>query len=122
MDFYLQSFLDKGWLASLPPHPWVVVERFIREVADGNIGKILLLLPTALVAQLGSPKLEAIFTSNIAEVKGRGGIKEIEIENEWEDYENAAVDVSMTYGDGSTDNEVILLVKEKSEWKIDLTR
>jgi hypothetical protein len=122
MDFFLQTFLDKGWLANLPPHPWAVVEQFIREVANGNASKILSLLPASLVAQLGSSKLETIFATNTEEVKNKGGIVDIEIENEWEDYENAAVDVSMTYGDGTTDTEVILLVKENSLWKIDLTR
>ena len=122
MDIFLQAFLDKGWLAALPPQPWVVVERFVREVAHGDLTKILSFLPPALVAQIGVEKLDSIFRSNTEEVKSRGGIVEVEVEDQWEDFESAAVDVSMTYGDGSTDKEVILLVRDMNEWKIDLTR
>lgn len=122
MDIFLQAFLDKGWLASLPPQPWVVVERFVREVAHGDLSKILSFLPPALVAQIGVEKLESIFRGNTEEVRSRGGIVEVEVEDQWEDFESAAVDVSMTYGDGSTDKEVILLVRDMNEWKIDLTR
>jgi hypothetical protein len=122
MDVFLETYLSNGWLSSNPTHPSIVVERFFREVENGDSTKILQFLPHILVSQVGARKLETIFALNTDEVRKRGGIREVEVLNEWGDTDVAAVEVNMTYGNGSKDYEVVLLCKENNEWKIDMSR
>lgn len=123
MDVFLETYLSNGWLSSQPAHPSIVVERFFREVENGDATKILSFLPHVLIAQVGARKLETIFASNTDEVRKRGGIREVEVLNEWEgDTDVAAVEVNMTYGNGTKDCEVVLLCKENNDWKIDMSR
>jgi hypothetical protein len=122
MDVFLESYLSSGWLASVEPHPSQVVERFVKEVASGNLNAILAMVPAGLRQSIGDEKLTAIFTRNRAEIDTRGGLVSTDAEDLWEDTRHAAVELTMRYGDGSTDEELILLVRENADWRVDLTR
>jgi hypothetical protein len=122
MDVFLESYLSSGWLASIEPHPSVVVERFAREVAAGNNAAVLSMLPTSLRTAIDDDRLAAIFARNRAEIDTHGGLRATEAEDLWEDTRHAAVELTMRYGDGSSDEELILLVRENAEWRVDLTR
>jgi len=122
MDVFLESYLSSGWLASVEPHPSVVVERFVKEVAAGNNTAVMAMLPDVLRQGIGEDKLAAIFSRNRAEIDTHGGLLSLEAEDLWEDTRHAAVELTMRYCDGSSDEELILLVRENADWRIDLTR
>ena len=122
MDVFLESYLSSGWLASVEPHPSVVVERFVKEVAAGNSSAVMAMLPDQLRKEIEAEKLAAIFARNRAEIETRGGLLAAEAEDLWEDTRHAAVELTMRYGDGSSDEELILLVRESADWRVDLTR
>jgi hypothetical protein len=122
MDVFLESYLSSGWLASVEPHPSMVVERFVKEVAAGNNSAVFAMLPAAIRTSIGDDKLAAIFARNRAEIDTHGGLLSTEAEDLWEDTRHAAVELTMRYGDGSSDEELILLVRENADWRVDLTR
>jgi hypothetical protein len=122
MDVCLESYLSSGWLASIEPHPSAVVERFVKEVAAGNNPAVVAMLPDVLRKGIGDDKLVAIFARNRAEIDTHGGLVSAEAEDLWEDTRHAAVELTMRYGDGSSDEELILLVRENADWRVDLTR
>lgn len=122
MDSFLETYLIRGGMATLPMAPGGAVEAFIKEVEQGNFVGILSLLTAEVVSTVGVKKLDEIFAEDTREVRARGGVTGIEILQEWVDGGMAAVDVSMNYADGSVDRETMILRRENGEWKIDLTR
>jgi hypothetical protein len=104
------------------PRPAEVVRLFIRQLELGKIQDVVMMLPERLVRTVGAARLENIFLDNAAEVRLRGGIQRLEIVGERVDEQSAEVDVAMCYEDGTSDQEHIVLVKERREWKVDMTR
>ncbi len=102
--------------------PAEVVKLFIRQLELGKIRDVIMMLPEQIVNTVGAAKLESIFFDNTDELRAKGGILRLDIIGERADDRSAEVDVSMCYQDGSIDTEHIVLVKEKTEWKVDMTR
>jgi hypothetical protein len=104
------------------PRPAEVVKLFVRQLELGKIRDAVMMLPEWVVKSVGAAKLESIFFDNASELRAKGGILRLEIVEERADDQSAEVDVSMRYQDGTSDTEHIVLVKEKQEWKVDMTR
>jgi hypothetical protein len=104
------------------PRPAEVVRLFVRQLELGKIRDVVMMLPDWVVNSVGAAKLESIFFDNAAELRMKGGILRLEIIGERVDERSAEVDVSMCYRDGTSDTERIVLVKERREWKVDMTR
>ena len=102
--------------------PAEVVKLFIRQLELGKLRDVVMMLPEQIVNTVGAAKLESIFFDNTDELRAKGGILRLEIIGERADDQSAEVDVAMRYQDGSSDTEHIVLVKEKREWKVDMTR
>ena len=102
--------------------PAEVVRLFLRQLELGKIRNVVMMLPEWIVKAVGVARLESIFFDNAAEVRIKGGILRLEIVGERADDERAEVDVAMRYQDGSCDTEHIVLVKEKRDWKVDMTK
>ena len=102
--------------------PAEVVKLFVRQLELGKIRDVVMMLPERIITTVGAAKLESIFFDNIGELRARGGILHLDIIGERADEQSAEVDVSMRYQDGSSDTEHIVLVKEKREWKVDMTQ
>jgi hypothetical protein len=102
--------------------PAEVVKLFVRQLELGKIRSVIMMLPEAIIRTVGEAKLESIFFDNAGELRARGGILRMEIIREHADDQSAEVDVAMRYQDGTSDTEHIVLVKEKREWKVDMTR
>jgi hypothetical protein len=104
------------------PRPAEVVRLFIRQLELGKIRDVVMMLPEWLVKTVGAARLESIFFDNSAELRMKGGILRLEIVDERADEQSAEVDVAMRYQDGTSDTEHIVLVKEKRDWKVDMTK
>lgn len=65
-------------------------------------------------------RLAQLFFDNTKDFQERGGIRAIKVHHEESDGKNAAVDIEMTYGDGTTERETIDLRMEGEAWKIDV--
>jgi hypothetical protein len=102
--------------------PAEVVRLFVRQLELGKIREVVNMLPEKIVRLVGNAKLESIFFDDMAEVQERGGILRLEILGERTEDDTAEVDVSLCYRDGTSDTERVLLVKEKYEWKVDMSR
>lgn len=102
--------------------PAEVVKLFIRQLELGKLRDVVMMLPEQLVSTVGAAKLESIFFDNTGELRAKGGILHLDVIDERADSQNAEVDIAMRYHDGSSDTEHIVLVKEKKEWKVDMTR
>jgi len=102
--------------------PAEVVRLFIRQLELGKIRNAVMMLPERLVRTVGAARLESIFFENAAELRTKGGILRVEIVDERADERTAEVDVAMSYQDGTSDNEHVVLVKEQREWKVDMTK
>jgi hypothetical protein len=102
--------------------PAEVVKLFVRQLELGKIRDVIMMLPERIVNTVGAARLESIFFDNTHELRAKGGILRMEIIGERADDQSAEVDVSMCYQDGTSDTEHVMLVKEKQEWKVDMTR
>ena len=102
--------------------PAEVVRLFIRQLDLGKIRNAVMMLPERLVRTVGAERLESIFFENAVELRTKGGILRVEIVDERADERTAEVDVAMSYQDGTSDNEHVVLVKEQREWKVDMTK
>jgi len=102
--------------------PTEVVKLFIRQLELGKIRDVVMMLPERIVNTVGAARLESIIFDNTDELRAKGGILQVEIIGERADDQSAEVDVAMRYQDGSSETEHIVLVKEKREWKVDMTR
>jgi hypothetical protein len=118
----LRSLLREFHPRSPMSRPAEVVKLFVRQLELGKIRDAVKMLPEWIVKSVGAAKLESIFFDNAAELRTRGGILRLEIVGERADDRSAEVDVSMRYQDGTIDTEHIVLVKEKREWKVDMTK
>jgi hypothetical protein len=104
------------------PRPAEVARLFVRLLELGKIRDVVMMLPEWIVDTVGAAKLESIFFDNAAELRAKGGILRLEIMGERSDDQSAEVDVSMCYRDGTSDSERIVLVREKKEWKVDMSK
>ena len=102
--------------------PAEVVRLFVRQLELGKIREVVNMLPEKIVRLVGDAKLESIFFDDMAEMQAKGGILRLEIMGERTDDDTAEVDVSLCYRDGTSDTERVVLVKEKREWKVDMSR
>ncbi len=102
--------------------PAEVVKLFVRQLELGKLRDVVMMLPDRIINSVGVAKLESIFFDNTAELRAKGGILRLDIVGERADDQSAEVDVSMCYQDGTSDTEHIVLVREKTEWKVDMTK
>src|SRR5512147_1714107 len=116
---FLREFQERSSAAT---RPGTVVRLFLRQLDLGKVRDVVAMLPERIVNTVGAAKLESIFFDNLAELRAKGGILHLEVMGERVEGRSAEVDVSMRYGDGTSEVERIALVKERDEWKVDMSR
>ncbi|MDZ7763769.1 MAG: DUF4878 domain-containing protein [Melioribacteraceae bacterium] len=67
-------------------------------------------------------KLEEGMTKQYETIKEKGGIDNIEFLSEDIQEDVANFKVKLTYGDGSTKEEKVKLVKEEGDWKLGISK
>ena len=118
----LRSLIREFSRSPAVSRPAEVVRLFVRQLELGKIRDVVMMLPERIIKTVGAARLESIFFDNTDELRAKGGILRLEIIGERADDQSAEVDVSLSYQDGTTDTEHIMLVKEKKEWKVDMMR
>jgi hypothetical protein len=100
------------------PSPSQVVKSFYRNIESGKIEEAAKLLSSQSVQTFGS-KFRAVMPNETNKIKSKGGIRSIETE-ESVTGEVAKVTCKVTYGDNSTEDDVLDLIKENGDWKIQM--
>jgi hypothetical protein len=102
--------------------PSATVTGFYKDLEAGRVESAMGRLSTHLKSQLGADKLKAALEEASLETKKKGGVADFRVTSEVVTGEVAEVEVSMKYGNGSTDTDKVKLVKEEGDWKIDLSK
>jgi hypothetical protein len=105
--------------ACLASGPEATVKRFYSAMEDGEVEKASGLISSRIVGLLGEDKMRKALSEQALEIKRKGGIKSITIDDMEEVGEIAEGKVTITFGDGSTKTEDVKLVKEDGKWKLD---
>lgn len=101
------------------PGPSKVVKTFYRDIEAGKIDDATKLFSAQVIQTFGS-KLSSVMSAQTRTIQAKGGIKSIDTkENVTGDL--AKVEYVVNYGDGSSEKGTIDLIKEKGDWKIQLT-
>ena len=106
-------------VACLAPGPEATVKRFYSAVEDGEIDKATGLVSSRVIDLLGVDKLRRALSEQALEIKKKGGIKSVKIDEMNEVGEIAEGKVTITYGDGTQETEEVKLIKEDGTWKVD---
>lgn len=103
-----------------------VAKSYFTAIADGKIDNAIALIDLSDIKanELGlmKEKIKAMLLEEKDNIAGRGGIKSIEATEKTvsEDGNRAALKILLTWGNGSTEEERVNLVKVNGEWKISL--
>lgn len=106
-------------VACLASGPEATVKRFYSAMEDGEIDEAAGLLSGRIVGLLGEDKLRKALSEQALEIKKKGGIKSVKIDEMNEVGEIAEGKVTITFGDGSTKTDTVKLLKEDGKWKLD---
>jgi hypothetical protein len=98
--------------------PASTLKAFLKEVETGKITEAADRLTGPRVQMMGKDKIKAGLARQSEEIKRTGGIKSIEIKSEEINGETAAVEASVTFGDGSVDTDKIRFIKGDKGWLI----
>jgi hypothetical protein len=102
--------------------PGEAVRLFVRLVDQGKYRDAVMMFPQALVSSVGLDRLENILYSDSQELRGHGGVVGVDVNDDLIAGGSAVVLVSIRYRDGFCDSERMTLVRERGDWKIDMTR
>ncbi|HWR01958.1 MAG TPA: DUF4878 domain-containing protein [Chlorobaculum sp.] len=103
----------------LKPGPSQVVKDFYRDIESGKIEDATKLLSAQTNQTFGS-KLSTLMAHQTSEIKNKGGIKSIDTE-ENVTGDLATVKYKIMFGNNETENGNLNLIKEKGDWKINIT-
>lgn len=98
--------------------PSSTVRKFYGYVQTENAEKALALFSTEFVALLGRTKLLAGLEEGIQDIKAKGGIKSVKVEEETIDGNSAEVSSVVKFGNGEESSDRSNLVKEDGGWKL----
>jgi len=106
-------------VACLASGPEATVKRFYSAVEDGEIDKATGLVSSRIINLLGEDKLRKALSEQALEIKEKGGIKSVKVDELNEVGEIAEGKVTITYGNGTQETEEVKLTKEDGKWKLD---
>lgn len=99
----------------------IVIESF-QMMEDNDQAGLKDLLSSQVKAMVDTEKLEEGMTKQYETIKEKGGIDNIEFLSEDIQEDVANFKVKLTYGDGSTKEEKVKLVKEEGDWKLGVSK
>ena len=99
----------------------IVIESF-QMMEDNDQAGLKDLLSSQVKTMVDSEKLEEGMTKQHETIKEKGGIDNIEFLSEDIQEDVANFKVKLTYGDGSTKEEKVKLVKEEGDWKLGVSK
>lgn len=102
--------------------PEDIVKDFFKSIEAGNVDAASDMMSTQIVSMLGKEKLAQAIEEQSKEIKGKGGISSIDIKDKEETKDAITMNVTITYGDGSTKTEKTKLVLEDGKWKIGIAK
>lgn len=102
--------------------PEDIVKDFFKSVESGDTEAATELLSSQIVTMLGKEKLATAIEEQSKEMKGKGGISNIEFKDKVETENAITMNVIITYGDGSTKPEKTMLILEDGEWKLGVAK
>ncbi len=97
--------------------PGDTVKKMVEKMEKGDLS-VSKLLAKDLAALLGDEKLKAAVEEQSAEMKEKGGVTSVTIDEEVIEGDTAKVKYTIAYGNGDTESEKADLVKEEGDWKI----
>jgi len=98
--------------------PEAVARAFYNHLEDGEIEAAIDLLSSQTVGQIPREKLRAGFREVALDIEKKGGIDELELVDQTVKGEIARLSMAVRYGNGSTENETVVLVREDGAWRI----
>jgi hypothetical protein len=104
--------------ALLPSGPGGTVQKFFNSVESGQIQEAKSYMSSSTLQSLGSDKWDAVLVQMSQEISNKGGIDKVDITEESVNGDIATVTTQLTFGDGSTETNVLDLMKENSQWKL----
>ncbi len=93
------------------------VKAFVQAMEDGDADKLKALSP-GISRGLPDEKLDGLVTQAAVDMKKLGGVESVTINDEAIDGDIAVVSYTINYGDGSTVEDEIELVKIDGDWVI----
>lgn len=104
------------------PSPSKTVQDFYQAVQDGEVQTATSLLSNYTVQNIGKDKLQQVLIQQSKNMNSSGGIRAVNILEEQITGDLATVTVEVVFNDGTSNTEVLNLVKENKKWKIDLNK
>lgn len=101
------------------PGPARTVESFYRSVEKGELEQAGRLLSSQFTQGIPTNKLQQVFAQQTRQIRDKGGITSIKVEQEEIIGETATVVVLITMGNGETQTQRHTLIKEGGVWKLD---
>jgi hypothetical protein len=102
-------------LAGCGASPSGTVKEFYENVEKGKLDDAMEPLPPQAKA-MGPEKIKAELGRKTSQIQAKGGIKSIKVVTETETGDVATVEIAVTYGDKSTANESIKMMKSDGKW------
>jgi hypothetical protein len=91
------------------------VTDFYKNVEDGKLEAAMEPLPPQAKA-MGEEKVKAGLGQQTSQIQAKGGIDKINIVKETQTGDIATIELQITYGDKSTKNETVRLMKSDGKW------
>ncbi len=101
--------------------PADVVKAFTMKVENGDAAAKDY-FSKELAAMFEDEKFKQAMDEKTQEMKDKGGVKELTINEEKIDGENATVTYTLTYGNGETEQDTPHVIQEDGKWKMTISK
>lgn len=98
--------------------PASTVKQFYRSVESGELEAVSEILTGPMVSTLSQDKLRAMLVKGTKSISEKGGIQSLDILSEEVSGTVAEVHVRLTYGNGTTEEKKLELVRVDGRWMI----
>ena len=98
--------------------PGKTVEKFYSAIEKGEIDNAIGFMSSSTTSTFGEDKMRLFMNEGVKQIKEKQGIKSIKIDSEEITGDTATVNYTITYGDETTENDTLDLIKEEGQWKI----
>lgn len=104
-----------------PSEPEDVAKEFLSRVEKGDNSALDLMAPE-LIEMLGKEKMEKGIQESSEKMKKNGGVKSIEISDKEVKDNEATMNVTTNYGNGTSETEKMKLINKDGKWLITIAK
>jgi len=104
-----------------PSEPEDVAKEFLSRVEKGDNSALDLMAPE-LIEMLGKEKMEKGIQESSEKMKKNGGVKSVEISDKEVKDNEATMNVTTNYGNGTSETEKMKLINKDGKWLITIAK